>query len=115
MRSMLKLKSWLEKEWGRATALAKALNVPQSFVTKMASGERPIPVAHMAEIERLTGGELTRAEMFGDGWQKIWPELADPSAARSCAAMNSEESATNHPTPAHPAAVEAAAAFQPGA
>ncbi len=53
----------------------------------MASGEKPIPVNHMAEIERITDGEVTRIEMFGEGWQKIWPELAQPSAARSCAAI----------------------------
>lgn len=56
----------------------------------MASGEKAIPVNHMAEIERITEGEVTRIEMFGPGWQKIWPELAHPSAARSSGAIESQ-------------------------
>jgi len=113
MRAM-ELKTWLKSELGRANALAKAIDVPPSFVSKMASGEKPVPVVHMAEIERFTGGEVSRIELYGDGWQKIWPELAIseekqplPSAARSSAAT--EAIATHHPAPPQPAPVEAAA------
>lgn len=55
----------------------------------MVSGEKPIPVTHMAAIEAFSGGEVTRQEMCPDGWQKIWPELvqdrADPLAPQNSA------------------------------
>lgn len=73
---MIKLKTWLAAERGRGVALAAALGVPGSFVTKMASGEKTIPVDHMAAIEAFTSGEVTRQEMHPTGWQRIWPELA---------------------------------------
>lgn len=72
--SML-FRTWLESKRGLAGALAVYLKVPPSFVSKMASGDKPIPVAHMAAIEAYSGGEVTRQEMCPDGWQKIWPEL----------------------------------------
>lgn len=75
---MNKLKSWLAAGRGRGAALAAYLVVPPSFVTKMADGEKPIPVRHMAAIEAFTCGEVTRQEMCPAEWQTIWPELADP-------------------------------------
>lgn len=70
------LKEWLKKERGRSKALALAIGVPSSFVSKMVSGEKPIPIAHMAAIEAATGKEVTRREMCPDDWAAIWPELA---------------------------------------
>lgn len=59
-------------------SLAAVLGVPPSFVTKMGSGEKSIPVEHMAAIEAFTDGEVTRQEMHPTGWHRIWPELAAP-------------------------------------
>ena len=73
----MNLKSWIELERGRGTALAKALDVPPSFITKMVSGEKSIPVHHMAAIESFTGGSVTRRDMRPDDFGRIWPELAD--------------------------------------
>lgn len=98
----MELKTWLKSEVGRSVALAKAIGVPASFVSKMASGEKPIPLAHMAEIERFTAGEVTRIEMHGPGWQKIWPELADL------------EPNTPHPSATRPPAATESVAFQGG-
>lgn len=80
MQHMKKLKDWLDKKNGRRIELARALNVPQSFVTKLASGERPIPINHMAAIEVFTEGEVTRRDMRPDDFARIWPELADTTA-----------------------------------
>lgn len=86
MASML-FKPWIESKRGAAGELAAYLKVWPSFVSKMASGEKPIPIAHMAAIEAFTGGEVTRQEMCPDGWQKIWPELIheqkDPAAQKT--------------------------------
>lgn len=32
-------------------------------------------------IERETGHEVTRQEMFPDNWRELWPELADESGS----------------------------------
>ncbi len=73
--SGMKLKSWAESERGRAMALAKAIEVPPSFVSKMISGEKAIPAEHCQAIFRFTNGEVTIPEMRED-WRKYWPELA---------------------------------------
>lgn len=78
MRAMDILKSWLSSERGRALRLAEHLGVVPSFVNKMASGERPVPVEHGAPIEAFTSGAVTRQAMFPNDWQRIWPELATP-------------------------------------
>lgn len=74
MQSML-FKNWLESKRGLAVALAAYLKVYPSFVSKMASGEKQIPIEHMAAIESFSGGDVTRQEMCPDKWQDIWPEL----------------------------------------
>ena len=76
---MKELKSWLEEGHGRGKRLAAHLNVPGSFVSKIASGSKSIPVAHGAAIEQFTGGAVTRQAMFPEDWHRIWPELASPN------------------------------------
>ena len=73
---MLLLKTWLEGEYGRGVKLAKHLGVPASFVSSMADGRKPVPVAHGAAIEQFTEGAVTRQQMFPANWRRIWPELA---------------------------------------
>jgi DNA-binding transcriptional regulator YdaS (Cro superfamily) len=70
------LKQWISGQRGRGLALARHLDVPSSFVVKMSQGEKPIPVAHGAAIERFTDGAVSRQLMFPTTWQRIWPELA---------------------------------------
>lgn len=76
----MQFKNWVESERGRAGALAVYLKVPPSFVSKMVSGEKPIPVTHMAGVEVFSDGQVTRKEMRPDDWQTIWPELAHAAA-----------------------------------
>ena len=73
---MIKLKSWLKGEKGRAAALAGCLGVQSPFITKIANGEKPIPVAHMYRIEKFTGGAVTRRDMHPQSPELIWPDLA---------------------------------------
>jgi DNA-binding transcriptional regulator YdaS (Cro superfamily) len=72
----MQFKNWVESERGRSGALAVYLKVPPSFVSKMVSGEKPIPVTHMAGIEAFSNSQVTRKEMRPDDWRTIWPELA---------------------------------------
>lgn len=76
----MNLKSWAESERGRAMALAKAIDVPPSFVSKMMSGEKPIPAEHCRAINAFTDGAVTIQEMRPLDWHKFWPELAQAPA-----------------------------------
>ena len=73
----MKLKSWLSEERGRTMRLAEHLKVPPSFVSKMAAGDKPVPIEHGAAIELFTGGAFSRRENWPDCYARIWPELAD--------------------------------------
>lgn len=78
----MSLRSWLSQESGRGRKLAAHLKVPASFVSKMASGERPVPVEHGAEIESFTEGAFSRQEYWPDSWHRIWPEMAGATATQ---------------------------------
>ena len=76
----MELKAWLAEKHGRSMALARDIDVPPSFVSKMASGEKAIPAEHCKAIERFTNGKVTCQEMRPDDWHKYWPELAQAPA-----------------------------------
>ncbi|WP_084416299.1 transcriptional regulator [Massilia alkalitolerans] len=71
------IKTYLSQGRGRQAALAKAIGAHAPDVSRWARGKRPIPVEYGARIETATGGQVTRKEMFPDGWAVIWPELLD--------------------------------------
>ena len=77
--SPMKLKSWIEQERGRAMSLARFIDVPPSFVSKMVSGEKSIPAEHCKAIEAFSAGAVTCQEMRPTDWHKYWPELATQS------------------------------------
>ena len=82
----MNFKSWVESERGRATALSKVIDVPQSFVSKMVNGEKAIPAEHCKAIEAFSGGVVTCQEMRPNDWQKYWPERATPPVTPAQAA-----------------------------
>ena len=65
---------------GSQAGLAKAIEVAPAIVHQWRSGTRPVPVQHCLAIERATAGTVTRRYLRPDDWQKIWPELAEPTA-----------------------------------
>ena len=71
----MNLSTWLKMERGRSASLAVRLGIKPPQVADWVSGDRQIPIAHMAAIEVYSGGEVTRQEMCPDRWQDIWPEL----------------------------------------
>jgi DNA-binding transcriptional regulator YdaS (Cro superfamily) len=75
----MKLSDWLKEQPGRGRALADAVGVPQSFVSKMASGAKQPPAERCASIERATAGVVTRADLRPADYLDIWPELAHPA------------------------------------
>lgn len=76
----MSLKIWLSQERGRAKLLAEYLKVPQSFVSRMAAGDKPVPVEHGAAIELFTDGAFSRRDYWPNSWQRIWPEMAGTAA-----------------------------------
>lgn len=71
------LSEYFDGERGRQAALAKALHAHAPDLSRMASGERPIPIPYGPKIEKETGGLVTRRKMFPDTWQELWPELTE--------------------------------------
>ena len=72
---------------GGRIALAGVLNVTQAAVGNWKL-RGSVPIEHCAAIERATAGAVTRQDLRPNDWESIWPELAHPGAARSCAAIN---------------------------
>lgn len=73
--------------------LAAALQVPASFVTKMASGDKPIPVEHASAIEQFTDGAVPRQAIRPADWRRIWPELADSNPNQPAAPAHQAQAA----------------------
>lgn len=72
------LKTYItDSERGTAAKLASALNVSPSYLSQMAAGSAPISPARAVAIEKESGGQVTRKEMFPTDWHLIWPELID--------------------------------------
>ena len=55
--------------------LATKLAITPVLINQWANGKRPIPPDRCVEIERATGGGVTRPELRPDDWERIWPEL----------------------------------------
>lgn len=67
---------------GRAIQLAGAVGVTPATVSNWNSRKHPVPAELAAAIERATGGQVTRQELFPDTWARIWPELAPAADER---------------------------------
>lgn len=85
----MNLKDYLSK-YGAQAELARKINAQAQLVWQWSSGVRLVPIERCVAIERATDGAVTRRDLRPDDWREIWPELADPSAARSSAAINLE-------------------------
>lgn len=75
----MRLQAYLIRPGCSQGRLAQRLGVTQGAISQWLKGTRPIPINRCVEIERITGGLVTRQELRTD-WANIWPELAAPSA-----------------------------------
>lgn len=71
----MKLQTYIDTQRGNATKLASSLGIGLSYLSQMATGERPIQPIRAVLIENLTKGAVTRKDLFPNDWQAIWPEL----------------------------------------
>lgn len=62
---------------GSQAILADKIGVSPAAVNQWISGHRPVPTLRCIDIERATGGAVTRKDLRPDDWARIWPELAD--------------------------------------
>jgi DNA-binding transcriptional regulator YdaS (Cro superfamily) len=60
------LSTWLSGRRGRSVALARHLKIPPSMVTKMAAGEKQVPLDHCPFIQDFTGSAVTCEELRPD-------------------------------------------------
>ena len=60
------LSEWLKGARGRGAALARHLRMPPSMVTKMAAGEKQIPLDRCPAIQDFTGGAVSCEEQRPD-------------------------------------------------
>lgn len=58
-------------------ALARLCRTTLGHLRNVMYGYRPCSAELAADIERATGGTVTRKDMRPDDWQRIWPELAE--------------------------------------
>lgn len=70
------LSEYFALKHGNLADVARAIGAPSGNVSEWASGSRNTPAKFGAAIERATGGQVTRQELFPDTWARIWPELA---------------------------------------
>jgi len=61
---MMKLKTWLEMERGRATALAEKLGVSTGRITQMS--DDGVPIKYMKQVIAFTGGAVSLESLVDD-------------------------------------------------
>lgn len=83
----MEIGSWLKAQKGRSIALSRLINVPPSFVTKMAKKEKEVPAEHCRAIVDFTDGAVTVQELRPNDWFKYWQELAVPPVDGAGAAI----------------------------
>lgn len=57
---------------------ARKCSTSVGHIRNVAYGDRTASVELAVSIERESGGQVNRVDMFPDSYQLKWPELADP-------------------------------------
>lgn len=75
------LKSYLDNlPRGGMTEFSASMGVSKSYLSQLASGRAPISPQRCVQIEKISGGAVSRRDLRDD-WHLIWPELDDESTA----------------------------------
>ncbi|MCA7943234.1 transcriptional regulator [Burkholderia vietnamiensis] len=72
------LRTYLDVERGRLVKLAAAIGAHASDISAWANKKRPVPIPYGWPIERETGGQVTRVDLFSAKViRDTWPDLAE--------------------------------------
>ncbi len=71
----MNLKTYVDKERGRASAIAAAIGVNPVMVSQWTTGVKQVPVERCYPIEAATGHAVMRWDLRPGDWHRIWPEL----------------------------------------
>lgn len=74
----MKLIDYLKQERGRASALARALDISPVLISQWANGARQVPAERCPDIERDTSGQVACEDLRPD---VNWAYLRDSSPA----------------------------------
>lgn len=61
---------------GGPAHVARSLGLNTQTVCFYRDGARRLNTDHAAALEALSGGQVTRQQMWPKSWKRIWPELA---------------------------------------
>lgn len=68
------LSEWLDAN-ENGVDLARKLGITPSMVSNWRTGTKPVAIARCVDIERATGGAVTRRDLRPNDWWRYWPEL----------------------------------------
>lgn len=83
--TFLKLKTMTARRFAAETGM------DQTFVHMIRRKIKPLPLKYAASVERVTGGLVTRKELFPDNWHLIWPELLNSNDCDGQCACNDKK------------------------
>lgn len=75
------LKTYIQTARGNATALAADLEIPLTYLSQMARGDRSVTPERASQIEIATGKRVRRWDVRPSDWHLIWPELINRPGA----------------------------------
>ena len=75
------LKSYISEKRVPVKTIATSLGCTPPFVYHLAAGRKPCPPVTAIEIERLTGGEVSRYDLRPKDGHLIWPDDTVPAPA----------------------------------
>lgn len=73
------LQAYISSERGNGSALASHLEIPLTYLSQMASGNRAISPERANAIEIFTAGKVARMDCRPDDYWLIWPDLPAPT------------------------------------
>ncbi|KAF1049705.1 transcriptional regulator [Xylophilus sp.] len=86
----MNLRTYIDRQRGRAAALGRALEVAPVLISQWANNTRPIPAERCPTIEKATGGAVTCEELRPD---VDWAYLRGSGAAANNETTGSEAAA----------------------
>ncbi len=72
----MKLSEYLPNHGDKAK-FARKIKVPPALISQWSGGVREVPTARCCEIEKESGGKVTRKDLRPHDFHKHWPDLVE--------------------------------------